>query len=173
MMWRGPTRLPPRIRRSSIMTDPVGRTLDRLSEQPLGRVSMASDDGYAAARAFETSRSGACRALSSTAGRLRTCASPFEPRACGLPLSVRGGGDDWTGRALCDGVVIDLGGMRSVAVASNETAEVSGGARFADILAATDLLGLAPVIARAALLARERPRNSLSYAPSPSSRSHL
>jgi hypothetical protein len=35
--------------------------------------------------------------------------------------------------------------MRSVAVASNETAEVSGGARFADILAATDLLGLAPV----------------------------
>jgi hypothetical protein len=63
------------------MTDPGGRTLDRLSEQPLGRVSMASDDGYAAAMAIWTSRSGACRALSSTAGWLRTCASPFEPHA--------------------------------------------------------------------------------------------
>jgi FAD/FMN-containing dehydrogenase len=156
------------------MTDPVGRTLDRLSEQLLGRVSMPSDDGYAAAMAIWTKPVGRmprvvvhCRTAEDVRFAIRAA------RACGLPLSVRGGGDDWTGRALCDGVVIDLGGMRSVAVASNETAEVSGGARFADILAATDLLGLAPVIARAALLARERPRNSLSCAPSPSSRSHL
>src|ERR1700733_9008843 len=119
MMWREPTRLPPRIRRSSIMTDPVGRTLDRLSEQPLGRVPRVVVH---------------CRMAEDVRFAIRAA------RACGLPLSVRGGGDDWTGRALCDGVVIDLGGMRSVAVASNETAEVSGGARFADILAATDLL---------------------------------
>ena len=63
-------------------------------------------------------------------------------RDCDLSLSVRGGGHDWAGRALCDGVVIDLSGMRSVAVASDETAEVSGGARAADLLAATDPLGL-------------------------------
>jgi FAD/FMN-containing dehydrogenase len=156
------------------MTDPVGRTLDRLSEQLLGRVSMASDDGYAAAMAIWTKPVGRmprvvvhCQTAEDVRFAIRAA------RACGLPLSVRGGGDDWTGRASCDGVVIDLGGMRSVAVASNETAEVSGGARFADILAATDLLGLAPVIARAALLARERPRNSVSSAPSPSSRSPL
>src|SRR5262252_413783 len=38
-------------------------------------------------------------------------------RRHGLPLSVRGGGHDWTGRALRDGgLVIDLTGMREVAV---------------------------------------------------------
>ena len=31
-------------------------------------------------------------------------------RDCDLPLSVRGGGHDWAGRALCDGLVIDLSG---------------------------------------------------------------
>jgi FAD/FMN-containing dehydrogenase len=35
----------------------------------------------------------------------------------GLPLSVRGGGHDWAGRALRDdGLVIDLSGMRDVVV---------------------------------------------------------
>jgi FAD/FMN-containing dehydrogenase len=29
-------------------------------------------------------------------------------RNSGLPISVRGGGHAWAGRALCDGVVIDL-----------------------------------------------------------------
>jgi FAD/FMN-containing dehydrogenase len=66
-------------------------------------------------------------------------------RDCDLPLSVRGGGHDWAGRALCDGVVIDVSGMRNVAVASDETATVSGGAGAADVVAATDPLGLAPV----------------------------
>jgi FAD/FMN-containing dehydrogenase len=66
-------------------------------------------------------------------------------RDCDLPLSVRGGGHDWAGRALCDGVVIDVSGMRNVAVASGEVATVSGGARAADVVAATDPLGLVPV----------------------------
>ena len=42
-------------------------------------------------------------------------------RDCDLPLSVRGGGHDWAGRALCEGLVIDLSGMKSVTVASDET----------------------------------------------------
>jgi hypothetical protein len=38
-------------------------------------------------------------------------------RRHGLPLSVRAGGHDWAGRALRDGgLVIDLTGMRDVAV---------------------------------------------------------
>ena len=37
-------------------------------------------------------------------------------RDCDLPLSVRGGGHDWAGRALCDGLVIDLSGMNEVVV---------------------------------------------------------
>ena len=31
-------------------------------------------------------------------------------RNSGLPISVRGGGHDWAGRALCDGVVMDQTG---------------------------------------------------------------
>ena len=38
-------------------------------------------------------------------------------RAYGLPLSVRGGGHDWAGRALSEhGLVVDLSRMRQVAV---------------------------------------------------------
>ena len=59
---------------------------------------------------------------------------------------MRGGGHDWAGRALCDGIVIDLSGMTGVDVGADErTARVSGGARAADVLAATDPLGLAAV----------------------------
>jgi FAD/FMN-containing dehydrogenase len=56
-------------------------------------------------------------------------------RNCDIPLSVRGGGHDWAGRALCDGLVIDLSGMNGVVVGSdNRTAQISGGARAADVL---------------------------------------
>jgi hypothetical protein len=65
---------------------------------------------------------------------------------CHLPLSVRGGGHDWAGRALCDGIVIDLSRMNGVAIsADGQSALLSGGARTADLLAATDPLGLAAV----------------------------
>jgi len=64
-------------------------------------------------------------------------------RDCDLALSVRGGGQDWAGRALCDGIVIDPSGMNAVDVdRSHRTARISGGARAADVLAAADPLGL-------------------------------
>ena len=67
-------------------------------------------------------------------------------RDCDLPLSVRGGGHDWAGRALCEGIVIDLSNMNGVVVSSdNRTAEIAGGARAADVLAVTDPRGLAAV----------------------------
>jgi FAD/FMN-containing dehydrogenase len=67
-------------------------------------------------------------------------------RSCDLPLSVRGGGHDWAGRALCEGIVIDLGSMNGVAVSSdNRTAQIGGGARATDVLAVTDPRGLAAV----------------------------
>jgi FAD/FMN-containing dehydrogenase len=67
-------------------------------------------------------------------------------RDCDLPLSVRGGGHDWAGRALCDGIVIDLSGMRDVIVdPDNRSARISGGARASDVLTATDPLGVAAV----------------------------
>jgi FAD/FMN-containing dehydrogenase len=65
-------------------------------------------------------------------------------RRHGLPLSVRGGGHDWAGRALCDGgLVIDLTGMRDVTVDPRGLeATVAGGARAKDVAAAAGAHGL-------------------------------
>jgi FAD/FMN-containing dehydrogenase len=59
-------------------------------------------------------------------------------RRHGLPLSVRGGGHDWAGRALRDdGFVVDLTGMRDVAVDPQAlVATVAGGARAKDVAVA-------------------------------------
>ncbi|MEA3073709.1 MAG: hypothetical protein QOD29_5155, partial [Alphaproteobacteria bacterium] len=59
-------------------------------------------------------------------------------RRHGLPLSVRGGGHDWAGRALRDGgLVIDLAGMRDVTVDPRAlVATVAGGALAKDVAAA-------------------------------------
>src|SRR6266852_9102999 len=60
-------------------------------------------------------------------------------RAYGLPLSVRGGGHDWAGRALRHGgMVLDLSRMRRVEVdAESRVATVAGGATAADLVTAT------------------------------------
>ena len=62
----------------------------------------------------------------------------------GLPLSVRAGGHDWAGRALCDdGLVIDLTGMRDVTVdPQSRVATVAGGAQLKDVAAAVSAHGL-------------------------------
>lgn len=66
-------------------------------------------------------------------------------RAAGLPLSVRGGGHNVAGTAVCDGgVVIDLSNMRQVAVdPSALRAAVGGGAHWSDVDQATQEHGLA------------------------------
>jgi FAD/FMN-containing dehydrogenase len=67
-------------------------------------------------------------------------------RSAELSLSVRGGGHDWAGRALCDGLVIDLSGMRDVVISRDgDSVRISGRARASDVLAVTDPLGLAAV----------------------------
>jgi hypothetical protein len=64
-------------------------------------------------------------------------------RAGGLPLSVRGGGHDWAGRAVRPGgLVIDLTRMRQVSV-RDSVATVAGGATSADVAEAADRRGLA------------------------------
>ena len=66
-------------------------------------------------------------------------------RAQGLPLSVRGGGHDFAGRALVEnGVVIDLSQMRAVTIDPDaRTAHVQGGATAGDLIEATQKYGLA------------------------------
>lgn len=66
-------------------------------------------------------------------------------RAHGLALSVRGGGHDYAGRALCeDGVVIDCSQMRAVSIDPvAHTARVQGGATIGDLIEASQEHGLA------------------------------
>src|SRR5689334_11227665 len=66
-------------------------------------------------------------------------------REHGIPLSVRGGGHDWAGRAIRNGgLVLDLSGMRRVRVHPRAAvAEAEGGAVIADLVDAAALHGLA------------------------------
>ena len=129
------------------MTDLIARTLHRLGGQVPGGVSMPGDDRYGAATAIWPKPVGRmpraivhCRTAEDVQSAIRAA------RDCDLALSVRGGGHDWAGRALCDGIVIDLRAMNSVVVAAdNRAAQISGGARASDVLALTDPLRVAAV----------------------------
>ncbi|WP_088343728.1 MULTISPECIES: FAD-binding oxidoreductase [Rhodomicrobium] len=68
-------------------------------------------------------------------------------QAHGIPLSARGGGHDWAGRALRDGgLVLDLSAMRGVSVdAAARVATVAGGATARDLSMAAGAHGLAAV----------------------------
>jgi hypothetical protein len=65
-----------------------------------------------------------------------------------FPLSVRGGGHDWVGRALRhEGMVIDMSAMRRVRIdPESRTATVQGGATASDIMSAAQTYGLAAVV---------------------------
>lgn len=71
-------------------------------------------------------------------------AAVLTARELSLPLSVRGGGHDWAGRALRDGgLVVDLSGMDAVEVdRAARTATVGGGTTAARLLAAAAPHGL-------------------------------
>ena len=129
------------------MTDLIGRTLSRLGQQLRGRLSMPGDDRYAAATAIWAKPVGRppravvhCRTPEDVQLAVRAA------RDCDLPLSVRGGGHDWAGRAVCPGIVIDLSRMNGVVVDSaNRSARIAGGARASDVVAMTDPLRVAAV----------------------------
>jgi hypothetical protein len=110
-----------------------------------GRVVLRGDDDYARTRQIWN------RAVENQPALLAVCETSADVQAAlrmarryNLPLSVRGGGHDWTGRALCsDGLVIDLARMREVVVdPHSRVATVSGGASAKDVAAAAGAHGL-------------------------------
>jgi FAD/FMN-containing dehydrogenase len=127
------------------MTDLIERTLHRLGERLPGKASRPGHGRYAAATAIWAKPVGRmpravvhCRTSDDVRSAIRAA------REGDLPLSVRGGGHDWAGRALCDGIVIDLSGMNDVAVSSERrTARIAGGARACDVHERADPLGVA------------------------------
>jgi hypothetical protein len=110
-----------------------------------GRVVLGGDDDYARTRQIWN------RAVENRPVLLAVCETSADVQAAvrvarhyNLPLSVRGGGHDWTGRALCsDGLVIDLSRMRQVIVdPHSRVATVSGGATLKAVAAAAGAHGL-------------------------------
>jgi FAD/FMN-containing dehydrogenase len=129
------------------MPDQIEPALRSLERQLPGRVSRPGKDGYAAATAIWAKPVGRMpRAVVHCRTTEDVQLSIGIARDCSVPLSVRGGGHDWAGRALCAGIVIDLSGMNGVSVdADHRSAIVSGGARAADLAAVTDPLHMAAV----------------------------
>jgi FAD/FMN-containing dehydrogenase len=133
--------------KAQTMTDLITRTLGRLAQQLRGRLSVPGDKRYAFATAIWAKPTGPMpRAVVHCRIPEDVQLTILAARSCDLPLSVRGGGHDWAGRALCEGLVIDLSSMNGVDLGSdNRSARIAGGARAADVLATTDPLGLAAV----------------------------
>jgi FAD/FMN-containing dehydrogenase len=90
------------------MTDLMETTFGSLSQQLPGRVSLPGDTRYVAATSIwakPENRAPCAVVHCQAAGDVQTAIRVARQR--GMPLSVRGGGHDWAGRALCDGIVID------------------------------------------------------------------
>jgi FAD/FMN-containing dehydrogenase len=110
-----------------------------------GRVALRGDDDYARTRRIwngAVEKQPALFAVCETSADVQVAVRVA--RRYGLPLSVRCGGHDWAGRALCaDGLVIDLTGMREVVVdMHSRVATVAGGATNKDVAAVAGAHGL-------------------------------
>jgi FAD/FMN-containing dehydrogenase len=110
-----------------------------------GSVVLRGDDDYARTRKIwngAVENQPALFAVCETSADVQ--AAVRVARRHGLPLSVRGGGHDWVGRALRpDGLVIDLSRMRQIIVdPHSRVATISGGARANELAAAADAHGL-------------------------------
>jgi FAD/FMN-containing dehydrogenase len=125
----------------------IEKAIHRLRQQLPGRISLPGDNRYAEATAIWPKPVGRVpRAVVHCFTAEDVQSAVRGARDSRLPLSVRGGGHDWAGRALCDGIVIDLSAMNRIDVASgNNAARIAGGARASDVLAVTDPLHLAAV----------------------------
>ncbi|WP_258726282.1 FAD-binding oxidoreductase [Cellulomonas sp. NS3] len=125
----------------------------RLRAHVRGQVWEHDDDGYDAARAVwngAVDRRPTVVVRCADADDVRTAL--LVAREHGVPLSVRGGGHDWAGRAVRDdGVVLDLAAMRGVRVDADAlVAHAEGGALVADVVdpAAAQGLGTATAVVR-------------------------
>lgn len=125
----------------------------RLRAHVRGQVWQQDDDGYDDARRVwngAVDRRPAVLVRCADADDVRTAL--LVARESGVPLTVRGGGHDWAGRALRDGgVVLDLSALRGVEIDPGaRVASAQGGALVADVVdpAAAHGLGTATAVVR-------------------------
>lgn len=104
---------------------------DELRRLMPGKVALPGEDAYDRARQIWNGAVDHRPALFAFCDTPEDVQSALQiSRVHGLPLSVRGGGHDWAGRALRpDSLVLDLSGMRRVTVDGEaRVATVAGGA---------------------------------------------
>lgn len=120
-------------------------TLAAFKSSLAGLVLMPADEGYDDARRVWNSLIDRRPGLVVQARGLADVVRSVEfARTHGLLISVRGGGHNVSGSAVCDGgIVIDLRNMNAVRVDRRSmTVHVQGGARLADVDRETQLFGL-------------------------------
>ena len=124
----------------------AGSALDELRGQIRGEVVSESDSGYAEARQIWNGMIERRPALVvRCTGSADVIAAVNFAREAGMPVSVRSGGHNVAGTALCDGgVVVDLTRMRNVFVdPERRTVRAAGGARLGDVDHETQAFALA------------------------------
>jgi hypothetical protein len=121
-------------------------TFEELKSLLTGQLILPEDPAYDEARRLWNEK------VTKRPAALARCASVQDvvhavrfARSHGLALSVRGGGHDFAGRALCDdGIVVDCSQMRSVSVdPERRRAIAQGGATIGDLIGAAQKHGLA------------------------------
>src|SRR5712672_4309504 len=130
-----------------MMTELMARTLNRLGQQLRGRLSLPGYESFTAATSIWAKPTGRMpRAVVHCRTPEDVQLAIWTARDCDVPVSVRGGGHDWAGRALCEGLVIDMSGMNGLTIGpGSRTARISGGARASDVATVTDPLRVAAV----------------------------
>ena len=109
---------------------------DDLASRLTGHLLRPGDAMYPAATIIS-----AARYMGTRPAGIAVCVSPQDAAVCviwarehGVPFVVRSGGHNYAGFSTSDGLVIDVKGMRSVAVdPATRTAVVAGGANNADV----------------------------------------
>jgi FAD/FMN-containing dehydrogenase len=124
----------------------MSNKLPELKAAIQGNVLCRDDEGYDAARLVWNAmidKNPAC--IIQCQSNLDVVEAVNYARESNLPISVRGGGHNVAGHAVCDdGVMVDLSLMRSVEVdVAVKTALVDGGATWGDVDKATQAHGLA------------------------------
>jgi FAD/FMN-containing dehydrogenase len=119
----------------------------RLSDGMIGSVSQPSEPGYEKAVSIWAKPKILPKLVAHCADVADVQLAVRSAQEAGIALSVRGGGHDWTGRALCDGLTLDLSRMHTASlIKGGMTIEVGGGAKGTDVYAVTDPAGVAPVL---------------------------
>jgi FAD/FMN-containing dehydrogenase len=120
-------------------------TVKQLRTEVQGEVIEPGDEGYDAARAVQNGMIDRHPKVIVRAANMGGAIAAIRfARESGLDLAVRGGGHSVPGFGTCDGVVLDLSGMREVRVdAAAGTARAEGGATWGDYNDATHEFGLA------------------------------